>query len=76
MDFETIRKEYLSDPYNMERKEGMVILNTNSLFNNVSDGIIKVGRFYIGLFYNTIDGLQKNFQDLKGKLKATGGENR
>lgn len=68
MDFSDIIKEYIADPYNMKKKEGMVVLNTNSLFSNIKNGMIRLGRMYIGMFYNDRSNLVDNYNKLLKKL--------
>lgn len=63
------------DPYDMQKKEGMVVLNSNSLSSIVTDGIIKLGRIYVGMFYNDLSKLQDRYNTLLKKINVMEGMN-
>ena len=52
--FKEILNRYNIDYYRPDKGEGMVILNANALTGNTKESKVKMGRFFIGLFYNDL----------------------
>ncbi|MDF2841857.1 MAG: phosphoribosylaminoimidazole carboxylase synthetase [Herbinix sp.] len=55
---------YFPDKYDIERREGMIVLNFNSTQVNRSENILNYGRVFIGMFYNDETIINIMFQKL------------